>query len=546
MQLLVDKLLLPLFHMLLLLIASPVVHCKLSIPTVGGRILGHKCMEQLWNHSWTQYCYSRSTFLHPQTTNFKKYPQPHPRKSRLVRISQKRIMTIPPAQANHALNITLATLQSLMKHCIKVKEGNPEALRLSDEIAQCMAKDLKLYGGNTTSFSLQLLSFAAVVRENSRGGAFKSVPETSVTDDDLRIKSHPRFDKTVDYLPPSSLDDLVIATTETANPTAVLAMATAIVPPSTQLASPSTPSLKDSDILAGPEPEPNVSSDLGKEKAEDPPIPINTATAPPAKFNLFMAGTKKRKAAEEDTDAMVVVAKTKLPSPSKEPVKKRKISSKSISKKEWGSDDDIATPWKHSVRYHPWQCDKCAKLDIACLVLPDKKFGYMCLACANCDSMKITCAIDSVGVRQRLQAKAAKASSDPPAQPKASKSRAVSKALVMCQSRSQQSIVQHKDSPEEEKKPLDVLPGRAQMQPEDAQSLVPTNLLEPEPTAREILQGIQDLGRRLDLLAANERVDALEVRLQTGAFLHVDPMFGDIDFKYCGFSECTSDDGLGI
>jgi hypothetical protein len=51
------------------------------------------------------------------------------------------------------------------------------------------------------------------------------------------------------------------------------------------------------------------------------------------------------------------------------------------------------------------------------------------------------------------------------------------------------------------------------MQPEHGQSPAPTNLLEPEPTAREILQGIQDLGRRLDLLAANERVDALEVRV---------------------------------
>ncbi|KAG1798397.1 hypothetical protein EV424DRAFT_1546253 [Suillus variegatus] len=490
-------------------------------------------------------------------------------------------MTVPPEQANHALNITLAALQSLMKRCIKVKEGDPEALRLSDEIARRVAKDLKLYGGNATSFSPQLLSFAAVTT-------------------DPRIKSHPRFDKTVDYLPPSSLDELVIATTATANPPTVPAMATAIIPPSTPLASPSKPSLTDShpkdqsfalsrahptytphlhiahacalhrpsrsyrllsiivqararlraypphlsltrasrapyfpastsarlvdrvslhlireellsvavlwvelysriqsrfltftDILAGPESELKGSSDLGKEKVEDPPIPINTPAAPPTKYNLFVASTKKRKAVEEDTDTVVVVAKTKLPSPSEEPVKKRKITSKTISKTELVSDEDIATPWKHSVRYHPRQCDKCAKLDIACLVLPDKKFGYMGLACANCDSMKITCAIDGVGVWQRLQAKAAKASSNPPKQLKASTSRAVSKTPMTRVSRLQWSIVQHK----EEIKP------------------VLTNLLEPEPTAREILQGIQDLGRRLDLLAANERVDALEVRV---------------------------------
>ncbi|KAG2057248.1 hypothetical protein BDR06DRAFT_1005285 [Suillus hirtellus] len=94
-------------------------------------------------------------------------------------------MTIPPEQANHALNITLAALQLLMKHCIKYM-------------------DLKIYGENTTSFSLQLLSFAAVVRENLKGSTFKSVPDwTSVTDDNPHIKSHPHFDKTVDYLPPS-------------------------------------------------------------------------------------------------------------------------------------------------------------------------------------------------------------------------------------------------------------------------------------------------------------------------------------------------------
>ncbi|KAG2109998.1 uncharacterized protein F5147DRAFT_652168 [Suillus discolor] len=417
-------------------------------------------------------------------------------------------MTVPPEQANHALNITLAALQSLMKHCIKVKEGDPEALWLSDEIARRVAKDLKMYGGNATSFSPKLLSFAAVVRENSKGGAFESVPDwTSVTDDDPRIKSHPHFDKTVDYLPPSSLDDLVIATTATANPPAVLAtatanpptvptMATAAIPPS-MLASPSKPSLTESDILAGPEPELKGTSDLGKEKAEGPPIPIDTPAAPPTQYNLFVASTKKRKAADKDTDTVVTVAKTKLPSPSEEPVKKRKITSKTISKTELGLDEDIATPWKHSVRYHPRQCDKCAKLDIACLVLPDKKFGYMHLACENCDSMKIACAIDGVGVRQRLQAKAATASSSPLKQPQASKSRAVSKAPVKRVSRSQRSIVQHKASPEEEIK------------------LAPTNLLEPEPTAREILQGIQDLGRRLDLLAATERVDALEVRVDS-------------------------------
>lgn len=45
-------------------------------------------------------------------------------------------MAIPAEVANDALNVTLAVVQTLMKRCIKVKDSDPEALRLSDEIAR--------------------------------------------------------------------------------------------------------------------------------------------------------------------------------------------------------------------------------------------------------------------------------------------------------------------------------------------------------------------------------------------------------------------------
>jgi hypothetical protein len=45
-------------------------------------------------------------------------------------------MAVPPEVANDALNATLAVVQSLVQRCIKVKKGDPEALRLSDEIAR--------------------------------------------------------------------------------------------------------------------------------------------------------------------------------------------------------------------------------------------------------------------------------------------------------------------------------------------------------------------------------------------------------------------------
>jgi hypothetical protein len=43
---------------------------------------------------------------------------------------------IPQEAANDALEITLADVQSLIKRCMKLKEADPETLRLSDEIAR--------------------------------------------------------------------------------------------------------------------------------------------------------------------------------------------------------------------------------------------------------------------------------------------------------------------------------------------------------------------------------------------------------------------------
>lgn len=129
----------------------------------------------------------------------------------------------PSEIANKAFDTTLEVVQLLMKRCMKLKESDPAALIISDEIAkrvvsfaayncQCIfvdkqlnlsqAKDLKLYGGNATSFSPQLLSFAAVVRQHSKAGRFVSLPDwNSVMDNDPRIKTHPLFHKTVGYRP---------------------------------------------------------------------------------------------------------------------------------------------------------------------------------------------------------------------------------------------------------------------------------------------------------------------------------------------------------
>ncbi|KAG2089736.1 uncharacterized protein F5147DRAFT_780529 [Suillus discolor] len=493
-------------------------------------------------------------------------------------------MTIPTEAANDALNITLAVVQSLMKRCIKVKEGDPEALKLSDEIARCMARDLKLYSGNATSFSPWLLSFAAVVRQHSRGGAFQSVPDwTSVADDDPWIKDHPQSEKTMVYHPPSVLDVPAVATSSTIPTTIPTTTSTLIVPPLTPSALPSMPCRMDPDLITKPNPSRTdldlIAKPVAEPKRSSRPraqknLPLlGRPAGPPARFyHLYVDKTKKkpekgvlqvgnsrkRKAEDEDTDGAVVVVTPKLPSPSQEPMKKKKKLSQNVEKRptgiidvkpkplptvttdkvvllgddkgfqdaetrpaEWGSDAHIATLCQHSVCYHPRQCNKCTKLDIPCIVLPDKKFGCTQLVCVNCDQMKIACAIDGVGVRQRMQVKAAAATSKPAghSRTRIQKSRAISKTpakrILAQPPRVKLNIV---EEPEQQPSlpadaPIPII-GTSQW-PEQGDQLVPTNRADPEPTARDILQGIRGLSKRLDLLATNERVDTLEIRVHS-------------------------------
>ncbi|KAG2056554.1 hypothetical protein BDR06DRAFT_969938 [Suillus hirtellus] len=384
------------------------------------------------------------------------------------------IMAVPPKVANDALNATLAVMQSLAQCCIKVKKGDPEGLKLSDEIARHVTFD--------TGKRLKTIQWECyIILPTATLICRRYIPATVP-------------------IPPAL-----------------------IVPPSTPSTPPSMPSQMDLDVIAKlvdklkrwvhlyfPEAEreqwkvASAASDSKKRKAED-----EGANTVAKKMRKLKSDVKK-----EPTGVIHVKrrASNSLPIQESSPVATDKdvllVGDKDFldaetRPAEWGSDSDVATPWQHSVRYHPRCCNKCAKLDIACIVLPDKKFGYTRLTCANCDNMKIACAIDGVG-------NAAKASSDACKTPKTSKSRAVSEKVVAHPSRSQRSIAGSKGA---EKQPREVLPGQAQIQPEHRQSPAPTNLLEPEPTARDILQGIQDLSRRLDLLAANERVDTLEVRV---------------------------------
>ncbi|KAG2109996.1 uncharacterized protein F5147DRAFT_772842 [Suillus discolor] len=512
----------------------------------------------------------------------------------------------PSEIANEALNSTLEAVQPLMKHCMKVKESDPTALIFSDEIARRVAKDLKLYGGAATSFSPQLLSCAAVIRQHSKAGAFVSLPDwNSVVDNDPRIKTHPRFHKTVGYRPPppaypdaepepSMSSSTVPAEPNSMRGTLVIASKapdliqslyvvpevqpsiSELLPPAALVAEPLISGVRGTAThMLNPEPTPPCSISIA-------PVTVgrnvngnirtvrqgNTPTCQPQKRKLETDGSEpepssRKFASDEEGNGAtgtihvkralsVTARKARTQTSPSEIVDERGFWDAESRPVGWGLDATVATAVEHSVRYHPQKCDKCIKMDVQCIVLPDKKFGCMRLACANCDEMKITCAIDGVGIRQRLQAKAHKAVMKTGVDPEvkrsrthAPKSRTAVKIPVLSAppktaklSRRSSSLAPKKvvfENPPIKvgQEPEDMMPDDANMRasrnmqsfrslqlpPVDMpapliSSMTPTPL-EPEPTARDILQSIHDLGRRFDLLANDERVDALHVRVDS-------------------------------
>ncbi|KAG1902977.1 uncharacterized protein F5891DRAFT_1186117 [Suillus fuscotomentosus] len=464
----------------------------------------------------------------------------------------------PSEAANNALNATLAAVQPLMKRCMKLKEDDPESLTLSDDIARCVAKDLRMHAGDATLFSLQLLSCAAVIWQYSKGGTFECVPDwTSVSDNESRIQSHPRFDKTVGYRSPSEIE-----VSTSFEPINLPSMVLVVLP---------TASITDGDPITSPDTPPRPTSPPPKPADATSSADTSAPPATPFKHNLFVAGTqkesakvalqvgksKKRKAADDTDEA--VTDTPELPPQSSKPRQQRKkkfhldedqekaptgtvyaipkkVSLPVAAKKDanpavpdtsdapddtgfqmqtpglpYGARIPISLPHcrQYSVRHHPRKCDKCRKLNIPCLVLPDKKFGCMQLACANCDQMKITCAIDGVGVRERLQVKTAVAASNPP---KHSRTRILKSRAKTSTGRSSRKTNLLPPPPSSSGSEQEGNANPVPQPKQDAQP-APANAMDAEPTARHILQSIQDLGRRLDLFATNERVEALEVRV---------------------------------
>ncbi|KAG2354412.1 hypothetical protein BDR07DRAFT_1382267 [Suillus spraguei] len=560
----------------------------------------------------------------------------------------------PSEVANDVLHDTVEYLQTLIRRCMKLRQDDPMVFTLSDEIARRVARDIKLYGGPATSFSPQLLSMAAVVREHSRGGKFLSLPDwNTVADDDPRIKTHPRFQKTLNYQsrrPPTTLPTgtplgvafpevrQVIEETSAIRSTVMTMPAATTDNDATSAGeTPATPmtikeEVGDTNIVPGnaitvtedasdrtratmpadsghtaiavptktsgtpalmtPIPVPasvvleaRPSAPVGQIASMatgmtldplTPPSPALTSTIA-SKRNGIFEGNEPQQAEERKAEirplALAVTRrsqrrKRKFISDDEETgalgtieVKRKQKSGahtapaaeapvpddegfwdKETRPAGWGQDSTIATDVQYSVRYHPRKCDKCIKLGVACIVLPDKKYGCTRLACAKCEEMKISCAIDGAGVRQRMQAMAklaAKAATSAPAvnaSVKRPRTRGPKSRSRTARPKSVRLKLPNTPPPSAQQMVVpDSLPGlengaqatgsepafagpRVLKTPEvgrqDSYSQpAQGRALDPEPTPRDILRSIQDLGRRFDLLATNERVDILEARV---------------------------------
>ncbi|KAG2053192.1 hypothetical protein BDR06DRAFT_972439 [Suillus hirtellus] len=337
----------------------------------------------------------------------------------------------PADTANKALNETLAAVQLLMKWCMMLQQGNPEALKLLDEITRWLANDLKRHAGIATSFSPELLSCAAIVRDCSKGGIFQTLPDWgSVTNKDLRIKGHLQFNKTINYRPIVGIESPVLPDAQT--PTAMTrisssssssgtsALVSLTTPPITAVST-SVPPPRDIDhlsIFAVPAIELSPLSLSPFSKALEPLTPLPVSAPILLKYNLFVPGIKNAVNAipKGGNEAKLVDNSTSW---SWKSVQKRK---RVMSADE---DNETTNPVLMQLTHHiiifpkvvPSQCITEEDLASACshhLEGTDDRGFWDAESrpvewgqdSAVATAVKITCAINGVGIWERMQAKA--------------------------------------------------------------------------------------------------------------------------------------------
>ncbi|KAG2058070.1 hypothetical protein BDR06DRAFT_968987 [Suillus hirtellus] len=316
----------------------------------------------------------------------------------------------PADTANEALDTTLVAMQLLIKQCMLLESGDPEVLRISDEISRHV-----------------LLSCTAIVQECSKAGTFQTMLDwTSMIDNDPRIKGHPWFNKTLNYCS-CTADEIPILLdseplTSTGTPLAIHFAPLAIVPPPTLCPLP-----MDRDFANSPSQAivPLLPSPTSMALEPLTLLPVSTVSIP-SKYNLFVPGTKNAKTAPKarnrkkrkaEDNGVEEVKLGNIPSSPSWLGKSSQKRSKYVSSDEQNEHTDITSVIEALVTHQilnvpadknvaPECSDSTEMADESGFWDAETRPVEWGRDSAITTAAEVTCAINRVGVRERMQAKA--------------------------------------------------------------------------------------------------------------------------------------------
>ncbi|KAG1856770.1 hypothetical protein F4604DRAFT_1931768 [Suillus subluteus] len=284
-------------------------------------------------------------------------------------------------QANDTFNLVAEKVHWLIARSSKLKVSDLAAKPLAHEIAVTLATAFAQHGNAATSLAPKLLSCNAI------------------SDDDLRIRNHPLFPKTIGYKPPTCPPAPPAAPPTppaplTPGPRAPSPMPVVTIVPKHKLFVPGNANANAKENgkrkASTPEPDVNTGKDLKKQKTSR-----HTASkAPQAKSKACSSKVKSKEFVTDDDEEQVsadkiIFVKRKITAlPGTQPVIKEMTNTQHPDST---SEDDAPAEQKSSVHLFGTQCKGCIKHDIPCEVVLGKKKGEIRRCCRNCDEKKTKC-----------------------------------------------------------------------------------------------------------------------------------------------------------
>ncbi|KAG1837175.1 hypothetical protein DFJ58DRAFT_734528 [Suillus subalutaceus] len=304
-------------------------------------------------------------------------------------------------QANDAFNLVAKKIHQLIASSSKLQVGDPAAKPLAHEIAMTLATAFAQHGNATTSVAPKLLSCAAEIRAKSGpNGKLKALPDwNAILDDDLRIRNHPLFPKTVRYKPPTCPPTPPTALPAppaplTLGPRAPSPAPVVTIVPKHKLFVPGNgnTNAKENGKRKASTPEPDVNT--GKELKKQKTSRRAASKAPWAKSKAHSSKVKSKEFVTDDDDEQVpadkiIFVKRKITAlPGTQPVIKEMTKTQHPDST---SKDDALVEETSTVRLFGMQCEGCIKHNIPCKVVLSKKMGEIWKCCRNCDEKKMKC-----------------------------------------------------------------------------------------------------------------------------------------------------------